>query len=144
MADGVNYAFNEFLHFGSEQGIFISLLFIGILIYALFLNDKPNLVNWQKVILLGAKGSLVAQIVAFLFSYPLRSAPSLAMFFISLAIIASNKIPLGKIEITQKIKRFLLVIFLKRLNYKFFKIKGLLELSHCASSSASLFHFFED
>lgn len=91
LAGNVQWAFNEPLQFGVELGIPGAILYLGLVLTALFLPIKET---WKehklKIILLAARCSLIAIFTFGLFSYPFYSAPITLLFFFSLGIIASS------------------------------------------------------
>jgi O-antigen polymerase len=93
VADGVNYAFNEFIQVTVETGAIGLILLIALFVFAFRAkveNRTPE--NEEKnMYLYGAKGSIIAILVSMMFSYPLHTVPSLIILFFSLALVASEK-----------------------------------------------------
>jgi O-antigen polymerase len=91
VADGVNYAFNEFLQAWTESGIAACTLLV-LIIYSGFTTQKDNSEDEEKNLqFYAAKGSLLVILISMLFSYPLHSVSSLTLFCFSLAIVSSYK-----------------------------------------------------
>jgi O-antigen polymerase len=110
VADGVNYAFNEFIQVTVETGIIGLALMILIFVFAFRAKKKEP--GEEDLYFYAAKGSVIAIFISFLFSYPLHTVPSLLLLFLSLAIIdAKNE---GKIlfhvTILPKIRKTLSVL----------------------------------
>ena len=78
VAGNPEYGFNEFLQIGIESGIFVLILFIGLIICAFRGLMKSG--NW------GAMGSLTSLLVFACFSYPFSVLPFLIVFVFLLAI----------------------------------------------------------
>jgi O-antigen ligase len=128
LADGINYAFNEFLQITSETGITGLVLFLSILFFVFFNpGNLPDSAKEKSRFLIAAKASVIMIMVTSLFSYPLRTLPVYTFFFIMLAIISSRYSPsLWKIGLTTKTRRYLclmgaiiLIVFVKQQKVKF-------------------------
>lgn len=109
IADGVNYAFNEYLQAAVEAGIPGALLLLVITIAALSLKSDNRFKD--KTMFHAARASILAIGISALFSYPFHTVPSLLIFFISLAIIgAYSKLPVKVFEISNFNKKAFAVI----------------------------------
>lgn len=84
LADNIKYAFNDFLHFTTEQGLIglALLIFLGILLVRV--TSKTN-VAWLTI----SKAGVLAILVFGLFSYPAQILPIKVSLMLFLAIIAS-------------------------------------------------------
>jgi len=115
LADGVNYAFNEYLQITAETGI-IGLLVLLILLGSTFYktriiyNTNKRIVNY---LLLSAKASLIAFWIVALFSYPLRSVPNNIFFIILLSVVSANSgSVLKSIKLKEHIRKMISIIAL--------------------------------
>jgi O-antigen ligase len=91
IADGVNYAFNDFLQIASETGIFGLLLFLSVF-YLVFRKKRlKHISNFEDIKILSAETAILAILVSGLFSYPLQDPATLFLLFISVAIISTNQ-----------------------------------------------------
>jgi O-antigen polymerase len=109
LADGINYAFNEYLHIASETGLIGLLAFLLVI----FFSFKNKQLEYKKhsLLLIAAEGSLIAILVSSLFSYPLQDYGVLSFFFISLTIISSHTPESVYTLTTNKAKRRLVLFF---------------------------------
>ncbi len=98
LADGVNYAFNEYIQIASEDGVVGLILFLLIPI-AVFRKKKLKQINKDSVFIIGAEGVLLAVLVSSLFSYPLQDISVLTALFFSLSILSVNASSLYTFEI---------------------------------------------
>jgi O-antigen polymerase len=89
LADGINYAFNEYLQIASELGIFGLALFLLIPFFSF--SDKKLIAEKPNLLQIAAEGSLIAILISSLFSYPLQDYGVLSVFFLSLLFISINK-----------------------------------------------------
>lgn len=91
LADGVNFAFNEFLQISSETGIIGLLLFIFIFILVFYKKRIHRISGFEDIKKLAAETAILAILVSGLFSYPLQDPATFLLLFISVAIISSNQ-----------------------------------------------------
>lgn len=118
LAGNVQWAFNEPLQFAVELGVPGALLFVILIMAALYLPVKAD---WQtglnRLILLAARSSLLAVFVFGLFSYPFYSPPVTLVFFFSLAVVAGSSRQINwRIPTYLKSVAFLVFLFLISLN----------------------------
>lgn len=90
LADGINYAFNEFLQIASETGVLGLALFALIFIYAIS-GSRNKKDGENNKLLIAVEGSLIAILVTSLFSYPLQDVAILSVMFFNLAILSVHK-----------------------------------------------------
>jgi len=86
IADGVNYAFNEFIQAAAETGILGAILLISIFIIAFTGKPKEAIIK-DMTHYYGAKAALTALFISSLVSYPFHIVPSTVIFFFSLGVI---------------------------------------------------------
>lgn len=89
VADGVNYAFNEFVQVTVEVGVIGLLLFVALFVIGLRVKfsaayDKGAYYPY----FLAAKGLLIAFIILSLFSYPVHTVATYSLLVFALAILA--------------------------------------------------------
>lgn len=89
LADNTTYAFNEFIQISSDLGIAGLLLFLIIIIIALRAPDNTNTLT-KNTVSQSAKLTLLTLLIEALFSYPLRSLPSLILLYYGLACISGT------------------------------------------------------
>jgi O-antigen polymerase len=107
IADGVNYAFNEFIQASVETGILSALLLLSIFYFA-FKNRKNTQDQDESLYFYAAKGSIIVIFISMLFSYPLHTVPSLILLFFSLVVVDSlSSQEVWSISIKQKTRRTL-------------------------------------
>jgi O-antigen polymerase len=110
LADGVNYAFNEYLQTTAETGIIGLAILLVLLVFSFYKtniirNEKDGQVNY---LMLAAKASLIAIWITALFSYPLRSVPNNVFFIVMLAGVSANTpIELKSIKLKEKDRKLL-------------------------------------
>ena len=83
VAGNPEYAFNEYLQICAEQGIFVLLLFLGIIGYSLYVGIKR-----KKI---AATSSLLALLIAAGASYPFSVLPFLIVLVFLLALIHNGE-----------------------------------------------------
>jgi hypothetical protein len=89
LADNTYFAFNDYLEFAVEVGIF-GVLLLGIAIYYLCRDVKlVKTENANKFLIIGAKASLACILCAALFSYPFRNVPICIQAILCLSILGS-------------------------------------------------------
>ncbi len=86
IADGVNYAFNEFIQIAAETGLTGLVLLLFIFRCGMISKKEVDSGTEEDYIFYAAKGSIIAIFISSLFSYPLHTIPSLILLFFSLAV----------------------------------------------------------
>ena len=89
VADGVNYAFNEFIQVAVETGIIGLILLMLLFFFAFRAKTGSPDSGEENLYFYAAKGSIMAIFISMLFSYPLHIIPSLSLLFFSLAIVSA-------------------------------------------------------
>ena len=87
IADGVNYAFNEFIQVTVESGLIGLILLASIFVFALITRKEKTDDEEENIYFFAAKGSVIAILVSMIFSYPLHTVSSMTLLFFSLAVI---------------------------------------------------------
>ena len=89
LADSVDFAFNDYIQFLLEIGVFGLFLFLAIVFLAIrcfiYKNKDENLLLGQM-----GFGVMTVVLVLSIFSYPLRSTPITFLFFLSLLFLNSG------------------------------------------------------
>ncbi|MDW3191968.1 MAG: O-antigen ligase family protein [Cytophagales bacterium] len=110
------YAFNEWLAIGVEQGVLGLFLFTGILVSALFAFRNFRTYTPRDILSIAALSGLVSIVVFSLFSYPFSVTPILFYYFVYIGIISSqDNTTIISFEITRGIRSvgsIILLIFL--------------------------------
>jgi O-antigen ligase len=126
LADGVNYAFNEYLQIASDTGIIGLILFLSMLFLVFFKQKKQtdNSSGNHNFFVVAARTSVIAIAITSFFSYPLRTLPINAFFFFALAIVSANTSDQIKtIEIDAKARKLLSIAGMIALAVFFFNQK---------------------
>lgn len=88
LADGINYAFNEYLQIACETGIIGLLLFLSIFFFILLrkkLDNQPN--NTYTV---ASEGIILSILISSFFSYPIQSLPVLLVMITAICILSTR------------------------------------------------------
>ena len=89
LSDSTTYAFNEFLQICSDIGIVGLLIFLSVLFFVFRASFSAlEKTNEKYYLFVTSKVVFISFIICSLFSYPYRSLPSQALFYLALAIIS--------------------------------------------------------
>lgn len=118
LADNNNYAFNEFLRLGSEQGVLGILVFI--VLGVLFINAKNQIDNKDYLDIISQSGLLLL-IVFGLFSYPMEILQLKVVGILFIAILSGSSKKVKEFQFSRLTKVVIALPLLIVISFGFFK-----------------------
>ncbi len=125
LADSVDYAFNEWLHFLIELGLF-GFIIVSAIVYVVvrqlnYLSRKSNASQFEH----GIIGSFAAVLVSTLFSYPFHDPPLMTVIMFNLAILSRSLQTKFDIDMSVILRTglsvtilgFVIILFIKRTDF---------------------------
>ena len=88
-AGDTEYAFNEFLHLGAEQGLIALLVFLGVIGLIIYFSLKSPQHTHHAAWL----GLFLSVLISSQFSYPLHDPAIAILFFVNIAFLSSTLVP---------------------------------------------------